>query len=952
MKKENKKAIILFIVILFFALLFDTYEQRLTGRQISDILSENEVQNSIRSSRVSRLELESEKVIDGAPQENTETVNQLKTIIETIEPQIEITPIPWQERLVSTGERDFYLWEVRNSLEKSPTVPTVNVIVWLKNNEFTNPYFQTDLDKKRKEIKNIEDTVLSGIPSKEFNVIYRGEVTPFVAGAVTVEGLEKLMNHNNVDYIVLDKKVTTTMAESRPLIGADQVETRLGITGRGITVCVVDTGIDYTHPSLGGCLGPACKVVGGYDFINGDADPADDHGHGTHVAGTIASAHTTYRGIAPEANLVAVKVLDGGGSGTSASVAAGIDWCINNARGFNIKIITMSLGNGGSYSEVSCPNFSGPVIQNAIQAGILVDISSGNDGQLNGVSDPACTRGVISVGATYDANVGPREFRNCRDQTTRADQIACFSNRDINLDILAPGAITTSTTSRNGNVCGAPKNGGFGDCSGTSMAAPHVAGNAALLYEKNQRLKPPQIEMILKNFGVPILDQSTSLSFPRIDTLASIKSIDQPLLSIEGKPEVGSRIKLFISDPQHAGKLYILAFSGSSSPGITLPDNRIIPLTPDDIFMLSLQPNLIGLRNSIDIFDASGYAEVIWDIPSVTPPNIPLYFAFITVAPSLPFPANIISISPAISTVTLPFNPVKIKNTVLSIPKSELSCVEHLPSSRIYCFGGKSLPPGSKEIIEYDSTNDRVVVKNAVLATIRHGPSCVSYLPTQKIYCFGGDDGSAGGFFQDILEYDVLSDRLITKNAVLPSGRSGLACTKSTIVNKIYCFGGVIDNMGRALQEIVEYDPANDRTVVKNAVLPVPVGYLSCTEYSATNKIYCMGVAGLILEYDPITDRVTTKNARFSSREMSCIEHTNINKIYCFGGTYSFLRSSDKIMEYDPVVDIVTEKSSVLPLGLEGLSCAKNSLTQKFYCFGGYTLENTLYSNKIIEYAL
>ncbi len=389
------------------------------------------------------------------------------------------------------------------------------VIVWLKDNEFTSPRYQEDIDKKRAEIRNIQDEVLEKLAEGEFNLKFRYIATNGVAGMVARSGFEKLLADQNVDHISVDRPVELYLTESRPLVKANDVES-LGVAGNGVTVCVVDTGINYTHTDLGGCFGPGCKVVMGYDFCNGegctgapDPDPMDEDGHGTHVAGIVASAHNSFRGMAQNANLAALKVFNNNRQATSSAVAAGIDFCVNYASPFNVKVITMSLGDGGQYTSSDCPATYNPAIENARNAGIFVDAASGNDGYVNGISYPACAPGVTSVGAVYDADVGPQTWPNvpCTDPITGADNIVCFTNRASNLDLLAPGSIITSTGIR----------GNFENKSGTSMAAPHVAGIAALLFQVNPALQPLQVEKILKRTGKPVFDQATSLTFPRVD---------------------------------------------------------------------------------------------------------------------------------------------------------------------------------------------------------------------------------------------------------------------------------------------------------------------------------------------------------------------------------------------------------------------------------------------------
>lgn len=131
-----------------------------------------------------------------------------------------------------------------------------------------------------------------------------------------------------VKAIYPNYEVHTTLMDSVPLINADDVwqmtdSQGQAITGKDITIAIVDTGVDYTHPDLGGCFGINCKVIGGYDFINNDEDPMDDHGHGTHCAG-IAAGNGALKGVAPDAKIYAYKVLNFDGDGWDYQIILGI----------------------------------------------------------------------------------------------------------------------------------------------------------------------------------------------------------------------------------------------------------------------------------------------------------------------------------------------------------------------------------------------------------------------------------------------------------------------------------------------------------------------------------------------------------------------------------------------------------------------------------------------------
>ncbi len=172
-----------------------------------------------------------------------------------------------------------------------------------------------------------------------------------------------------------------------------------GAKGEGMTIAVIDTGVDYSHPDLGGGLGAGFKVIGGYDFVNGDADPMDDNGHGTHVAGIVAgkaAASGGITGVAPEANLLAYKVMNEWGEGLTSDVVAGIDAAADPANPNRADVINLSLGNSGDGND--------PVAQAAAAAsrsGVVVVASAGNSGPGEGtVGSPAVAEGVIAVGAS------------------------------------------------------------------------------------------------------------------------------------------------------------------------------------------------------------------------------------------------------------------------------------------------------------------------------------------------------------------------------------------------------------------------------------------------------------------------------------------------------------------------------------------------------------------------
>ncbi|WP_128436880.1 S8 family peptidase [Streptomyces cyaneus] len=224
--------------------------------------------------------------------------------------------------------------------------------------------------------------------------------------------------------------------------------------GSGVTVYVIDTGVRITHQQISG------RASYGYDAVDGDTTASDGNGHGTHVATTIAG--TTY-GVAKQAKIVAVRVLDNAGSGTTAGVIAGIDWVTNNHSGPSVA--NMSLGGGASTSLDTA-------VANSIASGVTYAVAAGNSSANASSYSPARVPAAITVGAT-----------------TSSDARASYSNYGSVLDIFAPGSSITAGWNTSDTATNT--------ISGTSMATPHVAGAAAVYLAGHTSATPATVASAL-----------------------------------------------------------------------------------------------------------------------------------------------------------------------------------------------------------------------------------------------------------------------------------------------------------------------------------------------------------------------------------------------------------------------------------------------------------------------
>lgn len=305
-----------------------------------------------------------------------------------------------------------------------------------------------------------------------------------LCGRLRICDLQRLVSSGRIRRVWLDREIQPAL--DRAINSSGAVRASRELSGAGVTIAFVDSGI-HPHPDL------RARIVGWADLVRRRRTPYDDHGHGTHVAGCAAGDGSRsggrFRGMAPKALLVGVKVLDKLGSGPLSRLLEGIDWVIQNRRRYAIRVLSLSLGAQAAGHAVDDP--LALAVERAWQAGLTVVTAAGNAGPEEGtIASPGIAPSVITVGAMDD------RASSCRAE----DLLAPFSSRGptiegwVKPDLVAPGVGITSLRAPRSLIDRLQPESRVGEWyatfSGTSMAAPIVAGLVALLLEKEPQLDP------------------------------------------------------------------------------------------------------------------------------------------------------------------------------------------------------------------------------------------------------------------------------------------------------------------------------------------------------------------------------------------------------------------------------------------------------------------------------
>lgn len=464
-------------------------------------------------------------------------------------------------------------------LSKAKAAGSIRVLVMLNEDPVAGSAVKTKAQRQTNVRRNVT-SVLSRLQRKNIKLYHRFSLVSAFAIEADTAMLQRLQNDPAVRRIDMDEPGTGAALapdESSILNNVSPLQ-GLGLDGAGMKVAVIDSGLDTHHvdlmPSLIGqqcfCSGGCCP--NGKSTQSGFGAAEDGHGHGTNVTGIIlGQGNVSPRGAVPAAELVAVKVLDDNNSFCCTSdLVAAMDWVAVHHP--DVDAVNVSVGTDGLYSNhcdtsTAATQAMAAAINNLVALGAVVTSSSGNQGNSNKMSAPACVRNAVSVGATWDFTGGAKSFLGCVETSTSPKQPTCFSNRSVTTDLYGAGALVEST-----GLEGATST--FG---GTSMASPMAAACAIALKQAVPFSTVAQRIEAMTLSPTTVTDTASGVSFPFLDCVDALKLLTEdtaPVLTLADATVIeghyGIRLASFtasLSKPAQAGGV---SFQLATSPTVSM----------------------------------------------------------------------------------------------------------------------------------------------------------------------------------------------------------------------------------------------------------------------------------------------------------------------------------------------------------------------------------------------
>ncbi|USL45763.1 S8 family peptidase [Priestia megaterium] len=336
----------------------------------------------------------------------------------------------------------------------------------------------------------------------------------FLSAKLSFQTIQTLVTHPEIEKLYLDKEVHAFLDVASESVGGAYVRNTHGLSGNGVTIAVLDTGI-HPHPDF---TLPTSRIVDFVDYIQGKSSPYDDNGHGTHVTGCAAgngfASNGKYTGLAPNAQIIGIKVLDKNGNGYLSSVIAGINYCIENKSRFNIRIINLSFG-----TDSVVPYIDDPLAQaaeQAVLAGIIVLMAANNSGATGTVNSPATHPKVISVGAVADRKTMPISDGLIYIYTSNLETM----NGLMKPDVLLPGVYITGPLPPNSILSDQLEpfvvNQHYISLSGTSIATGLCTGAVAIILEAYPSYSPSRIKDLMLQFRKEFTSEERYFQLPQL----------------------------------------------------------------------------------------------------------------------------------------------------------------------------------------------------------------------------------------------------------------------------------------------------------------------------------------------------------------------------------------------------------------------------------------------------